>query len=91
MEDKVSESGKGTAQTSWTKRTEYADGSSVRIEVEKIKNGFLKSTSTSSKNAKGEWSYKDEKEFSETNPLDEDNDGDLDLSLVDKLKKVMNG
>ena len=91
MEDKVSESGKGTAQTSWTKRTEYADGSSVRIEVEKIKNGFLKTTCTDGKNSNGEYEYKTIKEFSETNPLDEDNDGDLDLSLVDKLKKVMNG
>lgn len=73
---------KGT-EVSWSKRTKSSDGSEVRIDVEKIENGFLKTTCTEGKNSNGEYEYKTIKEFSETNPFETEEKEEM--SLVDKL------
>lgn len=41
-----------------------------RVRVEEINNGFLIIKNTEGKNTKGEYEYKEEKWFSETNPLE---------------------
>lgn len=76
------------AQVSWSKTVRKEDGSEIRISVEKIDNGFLQTTSYDGKNAKGEWEYKTEKKFLETNPFEEDEKEEKELSLVDKLGEL---
>lgn len=77
------------AKVSWSKKIEKPDGSIIRIDVEKIENGFLKTTCKEGKNEEGEWKYETEKEFSEINPLEQDDDEGEEMSLLDKLAKVL--
>lgn len=78
-----------SAQVSWSKTVRKEDGSEIRISVEKIDNGFLQTTNYDGKNAKGEWEYKTEKKFLETNPFEEDEKKEeKELSLVDKLGEL---
>ena len=86
--DKAITSANGSdAQVSWSKRVKKEDGSEIRIDVEKINNGFLKTTITEGKDSKGEWQYKTEKEFSETNPFEENEESEeKELSLAEKLE-----
>lgn len=83
--------GPSGAQVSWTKRVENADGSSIRTEVEKIENGYLISTNESKKDSKGEWQYTNSKEFSETNPFDDEKEEKEELSLAEKLDNFIKG
>jgi hypothetical protein len=87
MDEMKSISGNSDAQVSWSKRVKKEDGSEIRVDVEKINNGFLKTTTTEGKSSNGEWEYKTEKEFSETNPFEEDEESEeKELSLADKLE-----
>lgn len=77
------------AQVSWSKVVRSEDGSEVRISVEKIENGFLKTTNTDTKDTNGNWEYKTVKEFSEKNPFEDDDKGESEeKSLVDKLSSL---
>ena len=84
--DKMISTGKSDAQVSWSKRVKKEDGSEIRVDVEKINNGFLKTTTTEGKSSNGDWEYKTEKEFSETNPFEEEESEEKELSLADKLE-----
>jgi hypothetical protein len=90
MDKAITEAPSG-AQVSWTKRVEKPDGSSIRTEVEKIENGYLISVHESKKNSKGEWEYIDKKEFSETNPFDDEKEEKEELSLAEKLDNFIKG
>ena len=52
-----------------------------RVNVEPIENGFLITVTKEGKNAKGEWQYVTKKYYSETDPLEFNEDG----CLADKL------
>ena len=78
-------------QVSWSKEVRKEDGSSVRTNVEKINNGFLIIINTEGKDAKGEWKYDTKKEFSETNPFEEEEEEKEEMSLAEKLEKFMKG
>ena len=88
MDDMIKE-GSSEAQVSWSKRVKNEDGSEIRIDVEKIENGFLKTTCKEGKNSKGEWEYNTTKEFSETNPFEEEEEKE-EMPLVNKLEAFMN-
>jgi hypothetical protein len=83
---KVSADGESDAQVRWTKSIRKEDGSEIRTEVETIENGFLITTTTEGNDSKGEWKYNTTKQFSETNPLGEEEDEEKELSLADKLE-----
>lgn len=83
--------GPSGSQVSWTKRVENSDGTSMRTEVEKLENGYLISVHESKKNSKGEWEYIDKKEFSETNPFDDEKEEKEELSLAEKLDNFIKG
>lgn len=89
--DSIIAKGSEKKEISWSKNVRNEDGSSVRTEVEKIKNGFLITTNKEGKDSKGEWKYETTKEFSETNPFDEEESEKEELSLADKLEKFMKG
>jgi len=89
MDKAIAVNGESSDQMRWTKSIRKEDGSEIRTEVEKIDNGFLTTTTTEGKDAKGEWKYNTTKTFSETNPLDENEESEeKELSLVDKLEKM---
>lgn len=81
----VAGSSKSDNQVRWTKSIRKEDGSEIRTEVETIENGFLITTTTEGNDSKGEWKYNTTKQFSETNPLGEE-DKEKELSLADKLE-----
>jgi len=75
-------------QVSWSKNVTNEDGSSVRTRVESLKKGFLVTVDTEGKDSEGNYQYNTEKEFSETNPFEEDTE-EKELSLLDSLAKLM--
>ena len=65
------------AKTTWEKRVDNPDGSSVSTRVEKVSNGYIKTIVTNSK-VDDKWKHDTVKSIHNENPMEE-------KTLVDKL------
>ncbi len=82
MDDAIRENTVG--QISWEKRIKNTDGTEVCITVEKIKNGYLKTTCIYG-GKENDYENNTQKEFLEKNPFETDT-----MTLLDKLEKLYN-